>query len=366
MSLVALADAFAEAAFDRTGWMYALQLLADLTRSSHAQLIGIGGPAAIPFNWVNDFPERALREFVEINGGSPEINPRVYTSDRAGLLEVVSEAQYRDAEAHLASDVYLDFARDHDIQHGCQAKLFEAPHGIIGLALLRGAADGPTTAADRSLFGEAARHARSAVRIGMALDRSGAAYVSGALDSLSAAAFICDLDGNVESMTEAAEQLLRNGRLVVAGRQLSAAHRAEAATLAEAIGRMRRGGAMHGAVALSGLPAAALLVLDIAVVPPGAWSISPQPRLLVLARGGRADAAETIHLLGIVYGLTEAEAAVAAMIAIGQSRETVAEQRRVSLATVRSQLKTIFAKLGVTREGELVAKLAPLLGRGAL
>ncbi len=364
--MIALADAFAEAAFDRSRWLPALQLLADLTRSSHGQLIGIGGPAAIPFNWVTGFPERALREFVEINGGSPEVNPRVYTSERAGLLEVVSEAQYREAERHLTTDVYLDFSRDHRIENGCQARLFEASSGIIGLATLRGAADGPTSPEERVLFAEAARHARGAVRIGMALEADAASYLTGALDSVSAAAFVCDLEGKVESMTPAAEQLLSSGRLLLIGKHLTAGHPAEASMLAEAMEGLSGGRGIPRTVALAARPGAPLFVLNIAVIPPGRSGLFSHPRLLVLVRTGRGDMTEAARLLNIVYGLTEAEAVVATLVAMGEARETIAAQRGVSLATVRSQLKTIFAKLGVTREGELVATLAPLLATPGL
>lgn len=51
---------------------------------------------------------------------------------------------------------------------------------------------------------------------------------------------------------------------------------------------------------------------------------------------------------------------VAVRIAFGASREQIATERRASLQTVRSQIKSIFSKLNVTREGELVSMLARL------
>jgi DNA-binding CsgD family transcriptional regulator len=58
-----------------------------------------------------------------------------------------------------------------------------------------------------------------------------------------------------------------------------------------------------------------------------------------------------------MHGITRAEARLASMLADGISLEEVAEALLVSIQTVRSQLKSVFAKTGVTRQAELVALL---------
>jgi DNA-binding CsgD family transcriptional regulator len=47
----------------------------------------------------------------------------------------------------------------------------------------------------------------------------------------------------------------------------------------------------------------------------------------------------------------------------GEALEVVAEKFGIAKETGRSQLKSIFAKTGVHRQAQLVALLAPLLGR---
>lgn len=361
--LVAIADAFSAAAFDRAQWMPALNVLADATGSQRAQLIGIGGPATIPFNLVSDIPERALREFVEISGGSPVVNPRVFASQRARTLEVVSEAQYDAAIPHLATDIYLDFMHQHDIPFGCQAALMDQTNGLIGLAVLRGKRDGRTTPEHRAVFAEAARHARSAVRVGMTLENNAVSFLAGVLDASGAAAFLCGLDGQVETMTPAAERLISTGRLQLSGGRLAAVHPGEEAALAAALAQVR-GDATIGlprAVALAEVPGSALLVLDLMVAPPGSWGLFELPKLLVMARRALGETPEARQILQSLFGLTEAEAAVAIQVALGQPREAIAAARGVSSGTVKSQLKAIFAKLGVTREREMAAMLTPLL-----
>jgi DNA-binding CsgD family transcriptional regulator len=51
-----------------------------------------------------------------------------------------------------------------------------------------------------------------------------------------------------------------------------------------------------------------------------------------------------------LYGLTAAEARVACLIADGEEVEGIARQLGVSIATVRTQLKSVFAKMGVSRQ----------------
>jgi DNA-binding CsgD family transcriptional regulator len=57
------------------------------------------------------------------------------------------------------------------------------------------------------------------------------------------------------------------------------------------------------------------------------------------------------------YGLTPAETKLAILIAEGIDLETAATRLCVSVQTIRSQLKSIFAKTNVSRQAELVALL---------
>jgi DNA-binding CsgD family transcriptional regulator len=68
-------------------------------------------------------------------------------------------------------------------------------------------------------------------------------------------------------------------------------------------------------------------------------------------------------LLRVIYGLSEAEARLAAQLTSGETLQTTTERLGIAKETGRSQLKGVFAKLGVHRQAELVAVLAPLLGR---
>jgi len=60
------------------------------------------------------------------------------------------------------------------------------------------------------------------------------------------------------------------------------------------------------------------------------------------------------------FGLTPAEARLASHLAAGQDLSSAAEACGLMRETARGYLKSVFAKTGTSRQGELVALLARL------
>jgi DNA-binding CsgD family transcriptional regulator len=65
----------------------------------------------------------------------------------------------------------------------------------------------------------------------------------------------------------------------------------------------------------------------------------------------------SIESLVSVYGLTPSEAQVAISLANGHSIDQIANQSHHSAHTIRSQLKSVFRKTGVSRQSELIKLL---------
>jgi DNA-binding CsgD family transcriptional regulator len=63
------------------------------------------------------------------------------------------------------------------------------------------------------------------------------------------------------------------------------------------------------------------------------------------------------EFFGEIFDLTPAEARVALLLANGASLQEVAEQRRVSMNTVLSQVKALKTKTGTSKQSDLVRKL---------
>lgn len=79
-----------------------------------------------------------------------------------------------------------------------------------------------------------------------------------------------------------------------------------------------------------------------------------RPLTLMVASGDRSIA-ERQSSLRIVFGLTQAESEVCTSICVeGLTPQACAESRGVSIGTIRSQIKSIHLKTGVTRLAELV------------
>lgn len=85
-----------------------------------------------------------------------------------------------------------------------------------------------------------------------------------------------------------------------------------------------------------------------------------QPKILMLVTDPERQSHVRASLLHALYGLTPAETEIANSLLTGSSLEEVAAQRRRSVTTVRSQVKTLLSKTETRRQGELICLLSSL------
>lgn len=90
------------------------------------------------------------------------------------------------------------------------------------------------------------------------------------------------------------------------------------------------------------------------------WSGLQQPAATVFITDPELKSGHSAALLTRLYGLTPAEARLAAVLAQGASLTEAADQLRVTRHTAKTHLKSIFVKTGARRQAELVRLL--LLG----
>jgi DNA-binding CsgD family transcriptional regulator len=86
--------------------------------------------------------------------------------------------------------------------------------------------------------------------------------------------------------------------------------------------------------------------------------------ILVVTMLGATDVPSS-DLVQRLFTLAPAEARVAALIGSGLSPRQAAEKLNISEGTVRTTLKHVFTRVGVSRQSELVALLAKLTGPAA-
>lgn len=364
---LSLADSFYNAAVDSKGWHPALAGLAEATGSRIGELIGVGANAAIPFNILTDMDPAFHEDFAANGGGDPNMNPRVNAGMHAPVLKVLAESDFITREEYKRHPHYQEFAKSWDIPFICLTTLERQNDMLIGLAVVRSQRQGHITDKQREVFASFAPHVRAAVRMQMALEGQGASLLVGAMEALSIPAFVCDRNGHVQAFTPTAEKLIERGRgLQLRMGQLQATNAIDAKTLNDAItaascGLITSGpSALRTVIVRHGEARAPSLVLDVITLPARAYEFSFTPRVLVVARGEKQTDARRAAILQAAYGLTAAETEVALYIAGGKTTESIAAERGVAAGTVRAQIKSIFAKLGINRQVELVAKLGEL------
>jgi DNA-binding CsgD family transcriptional regulator len=295
------------------------------------------------------------------------INPRVKAASRAPVLKVMAEADFITPEQCRRDRFYQEVARPLDIPFMCFATLDRQEHAFIALGAIRSAREEHITGEQREVFAALAPHVRTAVRAQLALEGHGAAVLTGTMDALSIPVFVCDRTGRVGSLTQAAETLVTTGRgLQLKAGRLQTCWPGEAKALDDAIEaaviwRAQPGPAVLRTVVVRGRDHnAAPLVLDVFPLPSQAYQFTFAPRVLVVAHGPRGSKARRTAILQATYALTSAETQITEYLAEGHSAEFIAAKRGVAVETVRTQIKAIMAKLGVSRQVELVVLLGEL------
>lgn len=169
-------------------------------------------------------------------------------------------------------------------------------------------------------------------------------------------------DGRILYANQAAEAVLRQGEaLRVINNRLASPDRRTAGRLAALIQAVVKTAA--GQAADPGKPIAVprldrlpltLLVAPFRPARDGVGTLEPAAVLFIRDPEGPTPAHAALQNL---FGLTPAEAAVAARLGDGQAIDTIGTALGISLNTARSHLKSIYLKTGTSRQAQLVALL---------
>ncbi len=362
-----VADAFGAAAVGSGTWLEGLSALASITGSRAGELIGLGEGHAVTFNWITDLGPEWHNDFLAMGGGDPHLNPHVRAGKDADVLQVRASGEFITSEERRSNPLLAEHSVLFDIPYSCLCPLIKTPQMEIGLAVVRSRSQGEIDARSRALFASLAPHVRMAVRTQLALENQGAKLLAGTLEALSFAVFVCDGQGYVRAMTPAAETWVGEANVLrLRGNILSTTIASQSRALTDAIAAAarppHRPGAPASSTVLVGSGADRLMALEVVSLPCTGFAFGFQPRVLVIVRGLRTQAAEhtTSLLLRAGFGLTSAEADIALRLGQGQSAEMVAEVRKATIATVRAQIRSIYAKLEVNSLSGLISRLNQL------
>jgi DNA-binding CsgD family transcriptional regulator len=362
---LSLIDSLHSAAIGDRSWNAALEGLAHATGSRSMQLCGVDSKTSVTFNMTTNLDPAMDSLFAE----SLSFNPRVKAADQAPVLKVLTDADFITADEIKSDRFYQELAIPWDIPWICLTTLERSRGIFVALAAIRSHREGHITSEQREIFNSFAPHVRAAVRTRLALEAHGIAVLMAANESFSIPLFICDRGGRVGNLTQAAVSVVTSGRgLELRAGRLHATQPADHKALSDAIGaaidrRTKPGPPALRTVIIRGQNADTTLVLDVFTLPSQCHTVdcfSFEPRALVVARGPRGDDARKVAILEAVYGLTSAECDIGLLIAQGKTPEAIALNRSVAVGTVRAQIKTTLAKMGVSRQIDLVRLLGQL------
>lgn len=194
-----------------------------------------------------------------------------------------------------------------------------------------------------------------AIRSKLEASRQLSASVSGSLDAIGHAVLTLGPSGLLLHCNAAAEIVLRRADgITLRGGRLCASMPADNAALQAAIARAVAPGGEAGGLLVErrrGRP------YELSIL---SANIKDKRQILIVLTDPDGRDTSLPTRLRALYGLTAAEADVAIRLAEGASPAILAEERRVTVATVHSQLKAIFVKLGCRRQSELVAIVGSL------
>ena len=351
---------FQSAALGLGSWENALRGLARATNSNHGELIGLDGGATPAFAWISDFPvAEATADYRAVDGHTPMVNSRVRVGARAPELRVIAEGEdgiSTEDDVRRFQDYGAVIAR-YDIPYHCLVTLVRRSGLLVGLSVLRSAAQGPIRDDERRFFALLAPHVRAAVLTQIALQENAAALVAGALEAVSLAAFVCDFEGRVKAMSPLADALVGEGRLKLREGRLAARHEADTRALAAMV---------HEAAFSRNStrpPSPTLVLRDLAGADPLLVEVSPVAGqhafgfgvgALVVVRGGGQEP-RVARQARALFGLTPMESQVVAGLVAGRSPAAIAETLGVAVGTVRTHVRGAFEKVQVRSVGELVA-----------
>src|SRR5215217_2850244 len=178
---------------------------------------------------------------------------------------------------------------------------------------------------------------------------------------------VVDAQRKVLAANRAAKDILQAGDALVERQSVLRAYQREdnerlAQVLAEAAA-VRSNSAWSGCIRLSrrsgksAYTAMVSLLFDAVDV---SRTIGNRAALITITDPDREHSSGLIKALQQAFGLTPAEAQTASLVGSGLSPQDAADQCGLSVGTIRSELKSIFAKVGISRQSELASAVAHL------
>lgn len=344
-------------------WSDALLAIEDLTGSSAAVINLVPKTShTAPKNFVGSI---SLENVAEWERDYMAMCPRVAAGLKMPHAPYICDYMIL-TEAQMGRDPVYDWYGRHDLRYFVGSTLTDTPQYKVMWSLQRSQAQGHAQRPEIELVELLNPHLANAASLADQLGtlRSFASFSSAMFEASPNGLFALDGSGYILFANSRAGTHLRAADgLVLAGGRLSATLPHEKAALdrlirdAASIG-LAAGGGWARVSRPNGGPPYAIFVAPLNVQDEDLLAQSARVLVIVHDTGEhhQADAA----MLGGVYGLTDAEARLASALSAGHSIESAAASLGVQVTTARSQLQSVFRKMGVNRQQDLIRLLTSM------
>lgn len=271
-------------------------------------------------------------------------------------------------QTRLWTEVILPFG----VSSSAGAVLERQPEATEIVTMARFHPEPPFRRAELKTFGAILPHLARAWRVKRALTEweARAGTLKFILDRLERAVVVAGPDGQVRFANRAADRLLSRGDGIDASRGRIRAARSNydgalhALIHSAAQTAVGAGAAAVDAVSIPTAEGRQLAIVAEPLSPAHSDSLghSSEAAALLFIGDSEASSNPSVERLRIVYGLTAAEARLASLVTQGQDIAGSARLLGVSRNTVKYHLKTIFDKVGVTRQTQLVRRVLADVG----
>jgi DNA-binding CsgD family transcriptional regulator len=283
--------------------------------------------------------------------------PRLLAGER-----VVTDGDIFTRDEMRSLGMYNELSIPHGFKWFAAVGFFAGP-ALWGLSIQRTTKDEPFAPAEARLLATLSDRLSEVATLSTAVGRIALTSATRALDSVGQPAVAVDHFGRVLDANCAAESVLDNYLCIDRCGRLCALDGRTDAALQTLFDRLRATpdtdpiAADRIIVRRAGKAPVVIRVLPIHGAARGPFGGA---RALLTFSTLDLKAAPEPELVSDIFGLTRAEAEVAAFVAQGKSLAEIAAQRGSAAVTVRNQIRTIFAKTGTHRQSELVALLSRL------
>lgn len=361
-AVLELVELIYAAAADRAKWPDALERLA---RALNGQIATLHHQHLV--SWESSFAADWNMDPVAVAEYTAHFAPlNVWFTTRPEFLiegQVFTNAMLCPDDLLIRTEFYNDWLKPHDMGQALGAMVFKSGPATTSLSIFRPINGSPFDQADLELIYVLMPHVRRACQLHnriQALEHKGDAAAD-ALDQLRQGVVLLDAKGNVLLVNREAKSIFSREKAVqLTRRGLSAATPSENRRLNALIHgacETGNGQSLHSGGAMQISREDSRLPLQVLVMPLRTKSVClskevPVAAIFITDPEHKSVCGPAVYAQ--LFGLTRAEARLAEILAAGTTLKEASEQLGVAESTVKSQLKSIFAKTNTSRQSQLV------------